>query len=379
MTSNRQLALIRNLCGLGLPPQTLAPSLLPVLRRLIPSHSAAVFWVDERMEMTGLYAERLLPPEAMARYYDKHYKNTISGFPAAFGARAAAPDPVSIHQLSESERASDYFREILAKLDAYQILYGVLQTDSAPIGQISFYRGEHDAPFSNADKAMLRGLLRYLAVGLRPQRPLVQPVEQAQIVEEWLGIITPDGTTVSASADWSRLVRLLAMKAVDPRRAREEGQVVAEFLREVCRRLNKTDGSAADLVDLEYETPWGRFRVRAYRLPNPQPGRPENVGLLIGRFEPRALALARGTGASKLTPQQREVALLLAEGKSNQEIARSLALTFNTASYHVKQVFARLQVHNREEVEGVLLRLAREAAGEGERRDAEAHAPSANT
>jgi hypothetical protein len=29
----------------------------------------------------------------------------------------------------------------------------------------------------------------------------------------------------------------------------------------------------------------------------------------------------------------------------------------------VKQVFARLQVHNREEVEDVLLRLAREAAG----------------
>ena len=130
MTSNRQLALIRNLCGLGLPPQTLAPSLLPVLRRLIPSHSAAVFWVDERMEMTGLYAERLLPPEAMARYYEKHYKNAISGFPAAFGARAAASDPVSIHQVTDAERASDYFREILAKLDAYQILYGVLRNAS---------------------------------------------------------------------------------------------------------------------------------------------------------------------------------------------------------------------------------------------------------
>src|SRR5438045_1966087 len=136
MTSNRQLALIRNLCGLGLPPQTLAPSLLPVLRRLIPSHSAAVFWVDERMEMTGLYAERLLAPEAMARYYERHYQNTISGFRAAFTARAAAPDPVSIHKMTDAERRSDYFREILAKLDAYQILYGVLRNGSMPIGQI---------------------------------------------------------------------------------------------------------------------------------------------------------------------------------------------------------------------------------------------------
>jgi len=156
---------------------------------------------------------------------------------------------------------------------------------------------------------------------------------------------------------------LLAMKTVAPRRAREGERVVAEFLREVCSNFTKPDGTTIDHLDSEYESSWGRFRIRAYRLPNPQPGRADYVGLLVGRFEPRALALARGTGASRLSPQQRQVALLLAEGKSNQEIARALALTFNTASYHVKQVFARLQVHSREEVEGVLLTLAREVAG----------------
>ena len=79
---------------------------------------------------------------------------------------------------------------------------------------------------------------------------------------------------------------------------------------------------------------------------------------MIGRKEPLALALARGTGASALSPQQREVALLLAEGNSNQEIARALDLTLNTANYHVKQVFARLQVHHRDDVADVLLHLA---------------------
>ena len=83
---------------------------------------------------------------------------------------------------------------------------------------------------------------------------------------------------------------------------------------------------------------------------------------MIGRKEPLALALARGTGASALSPQQREVALLLAEGNSNQEIARALDLTLNTANYHVKQVFARLQVHHRDEVADVLLRLAQNGA-----------------
>jgi DNA-binding CsgD family transcriptional regulator len=87
----------------------------------------------------------------------------------------------------------------------------------------------------------------------------------------------------------------------------------------------------------------------------------DHIGVLIGRSEPRALALVRATGASGLSPQQREVALLLADGKSNQEIARALSLKLNTASYHVKQVFTRLKVHKRKEVERELLKLAHEA------------------
>ena len=122
MTRNRDLVLIRKLCGLGLPAQTLAPSLLPALRQVIPAHSAAVFWVDDRFEMTGLYAERLLPPDAMARYYDKHYQQPVTGFPRAFGARAAAADPVSVCRFTKREQQSDYFRAVLSRLDAYQIL-----------------------------------------------------------------------------------------------------------------------------------------------------------------------------------------------------------------------------------------------------------------
>src|ERR1700740_2492977 len=115
MSHNRDLVLIRKLCGLGLPAQTLAPSLLPALRILIPSHSAAVFWVDDRFEMTGLYAERLLPPAAMAAYYEKHYQDAVSGFPRPFRARAAASDPVSARKLSKAEQTSDYFREVLSR------------------------------------------------------------------------------------------------------------------------------------------------------------------------------------------------------------------------------------------------------------------------
>jgi DNA-binding CsgD family transcriptional regulator len=369
MTRKRQLAVIRKLCGLALPAQTLAPSLLPALRMLIPSHSAAVFWVDDRFEMIGLYAERLLPPADMAVYYEKHYQDAATGFPKPFRARAAASDPVSARKVSKADQASDYFREVLSRLDAYQILYGVLRDGSRPIGQISFYRGARDPEFGRRDQEMLRGLLRYLSLGLRTQLSLARPLAQAEVVEEWLGIVAKDGTAISAPLNWSRLVRLLAMEKVAPRTAHEELRVVTEFLRRICTRLHGPDGAPIDQVDSQHDSPWGQFRIRAFRLPDGE-GREQNrVGLLIGRREPRALALARGAGASGLSPPQPEVALLLADGKSNLEIARALALRPNTASYHVKQVFARLQLHNRDEVEHVLLRLAHEGIVEVGRDD----------
>ena len=358
MTFNRDLVLIRKLCGLGLPAQTLAPSLLPALRQVIPSHSAAVFWVDERYEMTGLYAERLLPPEAMERYYEKHYQQPLTGFPRAFAARASAPDPVSVHKYTKIEQESDYFRGVLSRLDAYQILYGVLRDPLRPIGQISIYRGEHDPAFGRRDQDALRGLLRYLSVGLRPAAPSSEAAVLPEVVEEWLGIVAIDGTPLSAPPDWSRLVRLLAIQEVTPRGAHDEQRTVAQFLKRICARLTASDGSALGLFDSEHQSPWGRFRIRAYRMPDLDGRRPDHVGILIGRTEPRTLALVRGTGASGLSPQQREVALLLADGKSNQEVARTLSLRLNTASYHVKQVFKRLKVHNRKEVERELLKLA---------------------
>ena len=271
MTLNRQLALIRKLCGLGLPAQTLAPSLLPALRKLIPAHSAAVFWVDESFEMTGLYAERLLAPEAMARYYEQHYQHAITGFPVAFAARAATSDPVSVRKLTQAEQASDYFRDVLAPLDAYQILYGVLHDGTGPIGQISFYRGAHDQDFARRDRDVLRGLLRYLSVGLRTQPSTAGPVPQAEVVEEWLGIVRVDGTQASAPPDWSRLVRLLAMGEVAPRTAREEERIVTDFLRRIAARFTRPD-SSFDQMDSQQDSPWGRFRIRAYRLP--EAGRP---------------------------------------------------------------------------------------------------------
>src|SRR6266571_54674 len=152
----RDVSFIRKLCTLGLPAQTVAQCLLPELRKLIPSHSAGVFWVDPHGEMTSLYAERLLPPDAMAAYYEKHYAVKAKSFPEAFRRRAQSADPISFHSFSRAEQDTDYFRDVMQRFDAYHVLYGILKDGTGPFAQISLYRGAADRPFEKESANTLR-------------------------------------------------------------------------------------------------------------------------------------------------------------------------------------------------------------------------------
>ncbi|MCC6174871.1 MAG: PAS domain S-box protein [Chloroflexi bacterium] len=51
-----------------------------------------------------------------------------------------------------------------------------------------------------------------------------------------------------------------------------------------------------------------------------------------------------------LTPRQVEIAILVAEGKSNREIAEVLVLTPGTVTNHVKRILARLDLHSRAQI-----------------------------
>jgi DNA-binding NarL/FixJ family response regulator len=59
---------------------------------------------------------------------------------------------------------------------------------------------------------------------------------------------------------------------------------------------------------------------------------------------------AAADGPDVLTPREREVAALLAEGLSNSEIARRLYISTKTASVHVSNILAKLGMASRAEV-----------------------------
>lgn len=64
----------------------------------------------------------------------------------------------------------------------------------------------------------------------------------------------------------------------------------------------------------------------------------------------RLIAVERAPGApAELTPREREVLRLLADGMPNRAIAERLVISEKTAIRHVSNIFAKLDVHNRTE------------------------------
>lgn len=65
-----------------------------------------------------------------------------------------------------------------------------------------------------------------------------------------------------------------------------------------------------------------------------------------GEGDPAHMTVCAG---DSLTPRQREITMLLADGKSNKEIARELRVLEGTVKLHVKGILRKLGVRNRTE------------------------------
>jgi DNA-binding NarL/FixJ family response regulator len=116
-----------------------------------------------------------------------------------------------------------------------------------------------------------------------------------------------------------------------------------DLLRKLAGRLRSGDGKSDAPQSLVVDNTWGRYRLRAYALSQLE------MGVVIQRQEHLLVRVADAMLELPLSTQQREVAMLLAQGKTNGEISKSLGVTLNTARYHVKQLFDKLDAHDRGE------------------------------
>lgn len=338
---------LRQLCALGLPATTVLPALLPVLRELVGADNAAFFYCSAKGDITSMYAERLPPPQAMARYHREYF---MVDFRHKYRARVAASSPISRYSVTAQDKATEQYRQVVGQLGGDHILYAIVRHGKQVLGQLSLYRSPGGVAFSDAQEQALADVLHYLGAALSVPTPTPLAANAARISEEAMAVLTPAGEVLFADAQWDRLVRLARGEVISPSNAYLECQALPHFVRKVLT-LTFNAPSAVYRV----ESPWGSFVFRHHLLGSAADAEgAEVVALRVSRLTAEPLQLTLGAAALDLSPQQREVALLLARGHSNAEVAKLLHITQNTASYHVKQVFARLGVHDRGAVGRVL-------------------------
>ena len=98
------------------------------------------------------------------------------------------------------------------------------------------------------------------------------------------------------------------------------------------------------------ENCWGRFVFRAFWLDAERGADPGLIGVTVQQQELLPLKLLGQLQTMGFSDKQKQVVLMLADGASYGNIADRLHVTTNTANYHVKQIYDRMQVHNRSDL-----------------------------
>lgn len=344
---------IRQLCCLGFSGQQLVPSLLKSLRRLIGADSAAFFWVDVSGHMTDLYAERVLPSPATRLYFERYYDADGSSFRDSLVRRLRSREDVCVVTPSREHERSEFYNDIYRPLGAHHVMYGIVREQARAIGQLSLYRPKAAQPFSSPERAELASVMRYLAHGLSGA-PLRNDTATRFIDSGDDAVILIDGRgeihTMSAAA--RRLLALATQAGVRRRDVGDNATAGRSMLHELVGRLRSSlDVDDARPPCVSVVNAWGRFVLRAYFTAD-EAGAGERAlfAIRIARQEPLLLRFVTALDRLELSPQQREVAVGLADGLSNPELAARMGITVNTVASHVKQLFEKLDIHERSDV-----------------------------
>ena len=79
--------------------------------------------------------------------------------------------------------------------------------------------------------------------------------------------------------------------------------------------------------------------------------------MTVEHQEPIVLKILRALQNLPLSPTQKEVAVLLVQGFSNEKIGERLHIKLSTVKDHIGKIFTKLDIHRREELLPMLMAL----------------------
>jgi DNA-binding CsgD family transcriptional regulator len=140
----------------------------------------------------------------------------------------------------------------------------------------------------------------------------------------------------------------------------QEDQILAK-LTQLCRNLQAIfQGKHAAPPSWSHTNGRGRFTFRASWLNRLNNEQDRLISMTIEHQEPLVLKILRALQELPLSPVQKQVAFLLAQGKPNELIGDQLHIKLSTVKEHVSKIFGKLDICRREELLPLLLAMTQE-------------------
>ncbi len=250
----------------------------------------------------------------------------------------------------------EMYRLVWRPMGIHHTMQALVRHEGRPTGLLNLSRPRGFTTFREADRTALLRLLPYVEHGLSARADLASG--PTAVGETGLFILNRRGDLVFSSGQARHLLLLARYPSIP---LAPSTQVREPPLPESVRQLQR--GLEAIFRDRPAPPPVrvmdngrGRFVFRAHWLDPTGPGAEGLVGISVEHQEPLRARLLRGTRRLPLSPTQRDVCVLLAEGASQGDLARILRIKPSTVKDHVSKIYEKLGVNCREDLTDLLYR-----------------------
>lgn len=335
-------------------PQLIEP-VLHELHRLIGFDTGGYFYPGAEGGLDA-YIEPSIARECMHTYFDPELMATErqvirrSAHDFAGAVRADHGAQVMEQLLSvpmDAFMRSDFYNLVLRPAELLDCLSLVLRTPQGEgVGSLKLYRRPGAARFAAEDAAMLERLEPWLARALQPGEI---DAHDSVVHDSAVLIASPSGRLLWTSPEADQLMAL----AFGPRWYRRTElpsalQELLQRLQSARQRAHRALVPALPQLDLHNASGW--FSLRATQM-KAAAGEGEAVSIHITQRAPRIARLLPALRALGLPQRQHELAYWLVRGLPEDQISARLGISANTTTYHRRQIYTRLGVQNRQELQ----------------------------
>lgn len=352
MKQNNALAYLRQLCCSGLSNEIVIQEFLSAVQTVIPSCNNSFAGVDENIIPTDFMVEftHFDTDSAVVLLNYLSMKKNNDSFVLWFKQHQVLVD---IDVFDESFYMSDAYNLVYRLGDQYHPLWALVRGQGKPIGMLGLYRPRQQKPFNKREQALCSQLLPYLAHAL--QAPKDNDLRYINNGSPGMIIMDIQGSILYLSHEAKSLLALASHQVFTIDAYCKEAELIAK-LAQLCRKLVAIfRGQAATPPSWNFDNLNGRFMFRAHWL-NRQNNEPGGlIGVTVEHQEPLVLKILHAMTILPLSPTQKEVAVLLAQGFSNEKIGERLHIKLTTVKDHIGKIFIKLDINRREELLPLLL------------------------